>query len=411
LPSPLRRQLGLLQRAGSFRLLWFATLGSGLGTWMATIALAQDVKNRTGSSWWVSAVFVATFLPSVVVGLTAGPLIDRLSRKKLVIGADLARMGVFVALPFVTSSAEIVVLAAVAGIGNSLFRPAVLAGVPNLVADEDLAHGTALLQATDWAAATAGPALGGILTSTSGPHLVYWINAATFLFSALLLLRIPARLLQSEQAISRGHWRDLGDGLTAFRHSVSLRTVLFALGIAQLAIGLENASEIFLAENALHRGPFGFGLFWSASGLGLVVGGLAVASVLQGRDEMAVYPLTYLPWAAGVLGAAIAPNIWVGAVAMAVGGFGNGLAFPISVLIIQRHTSDLVRGRAFTVIISAHNALLQIGFLTAGGLAAAIGARWTFGTAAMLFAAASLTAVAVSRGVRPHGVAAHQQAA
>jgi MFS family permease len=96
---------------------------------------------------------------------------------------------------------------------------------------------------------------------------------------------------------------------------------------------------------------------------------------------------------------------------MAVGGFGNGLAFPISVLIIQRHTSDLVRGRAFTVIISAHNALLQIGFLTAGGLAAAIGARWTFGTAAMLFAAASLTAVAVSRGVRPHGVAAHQQAA
>ena len=48
---------------------------------MATIALAQDVKNRTGSTWWVSAVFIATFLPSVVVGLSAGPLIDRLSRK------------------------------------------------------------------------------------------------------------------------------------------------------------------------------------------------------------------------------------------------------------------------------------------------------------------------------------------
>jgi DHA3 family macrolide efflux protein-like MFS transporter len=410
LPTPLRRQLALLQHAGSFRLLFFATLGSGIGTWMATIALAQDVKNRTGSTWWVSAVFVATFLPSVVVGLSAGPLIDRLSRKRLLIGADLARMAVFVALPFVTSAAEIVVLAAVVGIGNSFFRPAVLAGVPNLVADEDLAHGTALLQATDWAAATAGPALGGVLTSASGPHLVYWINAGTFVFSALLLMRIPARLLQSEQAISRGHWRDIADGLSAFRRSAAMRTVLSALGIAQLAIGLVNSSEIFLAETALHRGPFGYGLFWSASGLGLVVGSLAVGSFLEGRNELAVYPLAFVPWAAGILGAAIAPNIWVGAFAMAVNGFGNGLAFPISVVIIQRHTSDLVRGRAFTVIISAHNALLGIGLVSAGGLAAAAGARWTFGTAAALFAASSVTAVVVSRGVRAGGVVAQQAA-
>jgi MFS family permease len=390
--------------------LFFATLGSGIGTWMATVALIQDVKNRTGSSWWVSAMLTAMFLPSVVVGLTAGPLIDRLSRKRLVIAADLARMGVFAALPFVTHAAEIVVLAAVAGVGNSFFRPAVLAGVPNLVANEDLAHGTALLQSTDWAAATAGPALGGVLTSASGPHLVYWINAATFVFSALLLFRIPARLLQSAQAISRGHWRDIVDGLGAFRRSPPMRTVLFALGIAQLAIGLVNTSEIFLAENALHRGPFGYGLFWSASGLGLVLGSLAVGSILEGRNELAVYPLAYLPWAAGILGAAIAPNIWVGAFAMAVNGFGNGLAFPISVLIIQRHTSDLVRGRAFTVIISAHNALLGVGIVSAGGLAAAAGARWTFGMGAALLAASSVTAVVLSRGEHAGRVVAQQAA-
>ena len=390
--------------------MWFATLGSGLGTWMATIALAQDVKNRTGSTWWVSGMWIAIFLPSVVVGLTAGPLIDRLSRKRLLIGADLARMGVFVTLPFVTNAAEIIVLAAVVGVGNSFFRPAVLAGVPNLVTDEDLAHGTALVQATDWAAATAGQLIGGILTGTSGPHLVYWINAATFLFSAVMVFQIPAMFLHSRQAISRGHWRDIADGLGAFRRSPAMRTVLFSLGIAQLAIGLVNTSEIFLAENALHRGPFGWGLFWSASGLGLVIGSLAVGSMLEGRNELAVYPLAYLPWAAGILGAAIAPNIWVGACAMAVNGFGNGLAFPISVLIIQRHTSDLVRGRAFTVIISAHNALLGIGILSAGGLAAAAGARWTFGIAAALFGAASLTALVLARGLPTGGVVAQQTA-
>src|SRR5689334_3449448 len=165
---------------------------------MATIALTADIKDRTNSPWWVSTLFIVTFLPSVIVGLAAGPLIDRLSRKRLVVTSDLVRLGVFVALVFVNSALAIILLAAIAGIANSFFRPAVLAGVPNLVDDDHLAHATSLLQATDWAATTVGPAIGGALTAVSGPDIVYWINAATFAFSAALLLRIPSRLLQSE---------------------------------------------------------------------------------------------------------------------------------------------------------------------------------------------------------------------
>ena len=90
----------------------------------------------------------------------------------------------------------------VAGTANSFFRPAVLAGVPNLVAEAELAGATALLQATDWLATAVGPILGGAIVASSGPDVVYWINAVTFLFSALLLVRIPARFLQSEQGIS-----------------------------------------------------------------------------------------------------------------------------------------------------------------------------------------------------------------
>ena len=239
---------------------------------MATIALTADVTARTNSPWWVSALFIVTFLPSVIVGLAAGPLIDRLSRKRLLVASDLVRLGVFAALPFVNTPLAIIALAAVAGIANSFFRPAVLAGLPNLVDDLDLAYTTSLLQATDWVAATIGPILGGALTAASGPDVVYWINAATFAFSALLVLRIPARLLQSEQAITRGHWRDLVDGLREFRRSAAMFTALFAFGFAMLASGLINVSEIFLAERALHRGAFGYGLLWTASGLGLVIG-------------------------------------------------------------------------------------------------------------------------------------------
>jgi MFS family permease len=396
----------MLRRASSFRLLFTATLGSGVGTWMATIALTADVTARTHSPWWVSVLFLVTFFPAVVVGFAAGPLVDRLSRKRLIVTADLVRLAVFVALPFVGSATAIIVLAAIAGVANSFFRPAVLAGVPNLVAQDELAHGTSLLQATDWMATTVGPILGGVIVSTSGPHLVYWVNAATFLFSALLLVRIPAKLLQSEQAITRGHWRDLADGLSAFRRSAAMFTVLVAFGFAMLATGLINVSEIFLAERALHRGAFGYGLLWTATGLGLVVGSLASAALLERREVASVYPLAFVPWAAGIFGAAVATNIWLAAGAMVVAGFGNGLAFPMTVLIIQRYTVDRLRGRAFTLVISAHNALLGIAMVAAGALTDLAGPRWTYAVASVFLASGSVTAYLLSRGIREQSAVA-----
>jgi MFS family permease len=397
-------------RHDTFRLLFVATLGSGLGTWMATIALAADVTARTHSTWWVSALFVVTFLPTVVVGLAAGPLVDRLSRKKLIVAADLVRLVAFGVLPLTNGALPILVLATVAGIANSFFRPAVLAGVPNLVDEAELGAGTSLLQATDWLAAALGPVAGGALVALSGPHVVYWINAATFLFSALLLLRIPALLLQSEQGITRGHWRDLGDGLALFRRSAALRTALVGFGFAMVGIGLVNVSEIFLATRAFHSGAFGYGFLWTASGVGLVIGSFLTGVVEQG-GTLARYPLTFVPWAVGALGAAVSPNVWVAGLAMVLSGFGNGLAFPTTVVIVQRYTSDRLRGRAFTVIISAHNALLGVGMVASGALTAAAGARWTYVVAAALTGAGGLTAYLLARAVDPHAAVAQEQAA
>jgi len=298
---------------------------------------------------------------------------------------------------FVHTPVAIVALAAVAGIANSFFRPAVLAGVPNLVAEHELAHGTSLLQATDWAAAAIGPVLGGVIVGSWGADVVYWINAATFLFSAVLLLKIPARLLQSEQAITRGHWRDLVDGMRAFRTSRALQTVLFAFSFAMFAAGLNNVAEIFLAEDALHRGAFGYGLLWTATGIGLVIGSLISGSLLERRDVRIVYPLVFLPWAAGLLGAGVAPNLWLAAAAMVLAGLGNGLTFPLTVVIVQRNTTDSLRGRVFTVIISAHNAVLGVAMVAAGALTEAAGPRWTYVLASVLLVLASATAFVLFR--------------
>ncbi len=135
-------RLGLLGREPGFRRVFLATLGSGAGTWLALVALEVDVFERTHSSAWIAALLIADLLPTFAIGLLAAPLVDRLSRRGLLIGADITRFGAFAALPFTTSAAQIVGLAAVVGIATGFFRPAVYAGIPNLVQDRDLAGAT-----------------------------------------------------------------------------------------------------------------------------------------------------------------------------------------------------------------------------------------------------------------------------
>jgi len=387
-----RRQLGLLGRAPGYRLLFFATLTSSFGTLLALLALAVDVKDRTDSGVWVSALMLGQFLPSVAVGLIAGPLIDRLPRKSLMIGSDLARAAIFCALPFVTSPAAIVVLASLAGFATGFFRPAVYAGLPNLVAAEDLPSANGLLQAVENVSWTIAPPIAGLIVAAWGPSAAYWVNAVSFLVSAALILGIGRRLLQSTEALSRGHWRDLADGMRLVVGARPLLTVLVAWTIATAGIALVDVGEPFLAKDTFSAGDFGYGLMFGSIGLGLALGSMGVALSLERRPVGSVYG-----GAIGVAGlgyglAAVSPNVWVASACCVVGGIGNGGANVCNALLVQRGAPDELRGRAFTVIMSTNYLFFGVGFVVAGLMRDAIGPRWVWATAGLLFAVAALTA-------------------
>jgi MFS family permease len=390
MPARLRRRLALLLGHPRFRLLFLATFTSGIGNWLALIALQIDVYDRTRSGWWVGALLIANILPAVFLGLLAGPLVDSLSRKGLMIASDVGRLGVFAALPFVDSALAVVALAAVAGIGNAFFRPAVLAGLPNLVRDDELASANALLQLVEWATTAIGPILGGALVAASGPDLGYAVNAVTFGLSALLVARIPGRLLQSDRPIGRGHWGDLAEGFAVVRASRALLCVLVAWSVVMFALGFVNVAEVFLAKRSYDAGDFGFGLLWTGSGIGLILGGLA-ASTLIGRDLARSYVGLVAMFGLGTAGAAAAPNVWLGAAAMAFAGFGNGGAIVANITLVQRGAADHVRGRVFTLLMSANYAVLGVAFVIAGPITNEIGARWAYTCAAgVVFVAAGV---------------------
>jgi MFS family permease len=393
-------QLAPLRLAG-FRNLFLATLGSSVGTLLAAVALAIDVADRTSASprtgLWVAAVLIVEFLPTVVVGLLLGPLLDRLERRSLMIAADATRVGVFVALPFAPNAATVVGLALVAGLATGFFRPAVYAGVPNLVDDGLLPQANALLQTVENLSWTLGPFVGGVLTAAAGPSAAYAINAASFVVSILLIVRIPPRLLQSERALSRGYWRDLGDGFVATLRSRSLVAVLVAWGVASLGMGAVNVAELFLAKRTFAAGDFGYGLLYGAMGLGLVLGSFASAALLERYGVAVLYGGSLALLGVGYAAAGVSPDVWAAAACCVVAGAGNGAAVACNAILVQRGTFDLFRGRALTFVMSATFAVVGVGELLGGVFVHHVGARWEWGGAGMALAVASAAGWGIAR--------------
>jgi MFS family permease len=380
-----------------FRLLFFSTLGSSIGTLLAAIALAIDVKDKTNSGLWVGAVLIVEFLPTIVVGLTLGPLLDRLERRSLMVGADLLRAAVFCALPFTTSAAQIVALALVAGLATGFFRPAVYAGVPNLVPEEQLPEANALLQTVENVSWAVGPVLGGVLTAAAGPHAAYWINAASFLVSAMLVARIRKRLLQSGTALTRGHWRDLADGFLAVLRSRPLLAVLIGWGIASLGIGAISLSEVFLAKDTLHAGDWGYGLLYGGIGTGLVIGSWWSSALIARLGTGRAYAGALVVMAIGFGAGAASPNVWLTAACCVFGGIGDGVAIVCNALLVQRGAADRIRGRALTLVMSVTYVLNGAGTVVAGAVLHMTGSRWVWAGSALSFAVGAVAAYSLVR--------------
>ena len=398
-PPRTRTRLGLIGREPSFRRLFLATLGSGAGTWLALVALEVDIFERTHSSAWIAALLIADLLPTFAIGVLVGPLIDRFSRRGLMVGADLVRFGAFAALAFTTNATQIVVLATVVGVADGVFRPAVYAGLPNLVPERDLASANSLLQAVDSLTKPAGSVVGGALTAAVGVDAAYWFNALTFLFSAALLIGIPQRLLQAAAAVSRGHWQDLKDGFAVAVRSRAILTVLVAWNVAMFATAAVNVSEPRLALQTFAAGRFGLGLMMGSAGLGLTVGAFLAGAWIERRGIANVYGASLGLMALGVGGAAGAPNVWIAAACVVVSGCGNGAAVVCNALLVQRGAPDALRGRAFAVLMSTNVALLMLGMIIAGWITDLVGARWVWGAGAAIVAGAGLIGFALARRV------------
>jgi MFS transporter, DHA3 family, macrolide efflux protein len=392
-------RLGLVRRSPAFGLLFLAIAGSSFGTYVAAIVLTVDVYDGAESNrgLWIAALLIADFLPIVLIGLLLGPLVDRLSRRRLMVVSDIVRFGVFAALPFVDSPAAIVALAGVAGVATGFFRPASLAGLPNLVPDDELTNANSLIQVVETLAWMIGPVLGALMYATFGPSVPYAVNAVTFLVSAVLIAGISESKLRSEESLTRGHWRDVADGIRLVLTSAPLRTVLIVWNVVLLGSAAINVAEIFFARETLDAGTVGFGVLVAASGVGLALGAYLAAPALGKVGLRRHYAGSIGLMAVGWGGAAFSGSIWV-AVPLVIGGAaGNGAAIICNQILVQRGAPDRYRGRALATIMSTNYAVLGLAMGATGVLTDVYGARAVWIAAGAIFLAGAVVSLLVTR--------------
>jgi len=189
--------IALLRRNRAYRRMWYGQVVSQLGDWFDSIALYALLLRLTGSGQAVGALLVAQFLPSTIVGLWSGVIIDRLPRKAVMIATDVGRALLVLLYLLVRDADQIWIIYVVMVMKvalSSFFEPARSAAIPSVTTHEELVAANAI-GGTTWSAMLAiGAALGGLVAGTLGTDAAFIIDSFSFLLSAVFIwgVRIPS---------------------------------------------------------------------------------------------------------------------------------------------------------------------------------------------------------------------------
>jgi MFS family permease len=378
--------LGLLRRR-DFRTLYVAVSTSELGDALNYIALMW-LALEEGGALGVVAVRLADSVPAFVFGLHGGIAADRWSRRRLMIGADLVRAATLVPIAIAGLAGSLplwalVVAAFVLEGATSYFAPAYGATIPAVVDRPNVQQANALVHATAQALSVGGWALAALLLQFLPLSTFFAIDAATFLVSALLLLRLGA----GRGSAAEGESTRLREGIDALRprRALSLAVIVFAIAMT-ITTGSWIAGVPTLVRDTLDQGPAGFSLVM----IGFAVGSIATGAVLtrvgvrsKARASMLAWAI-YLP-AYGLI--AVAGSLPLVAAAAIGTGAGETMSYVLLNSAAQEEVPDHVLGRVLGVISFVHRGAHATGLLLVSPLFAVAAARPLFGVAAVATAA------------------------
>ncbi|PTM93675.1 MFS transporter [Streptomyces sp. VMFN-G11Ma] len=363
-----------------FGLFFVARAVARLGDTMLPVALAAGLLQHgygAGAVGLAMASTAAAFAGLVVFG---GVIADRFSTRKLMIGADLVRLGTqsLAAVLFYSGHVvlwQICAIGFVNGVAGAVFQPGVASTVPRLASDVQRANGA--IRIAESSAQLAGPAAAGLLVGFASPGGVFAAHATTYAISALclLLLRLPppaAGGRTSHHGGSAAFRADLVEGWREFRARTWLWGVIAIWCLYMIAVWGPTV-PLVATEVVQQHGPRAYGLVNSALGAGTVVGGLLALRLRPRRmlraGAIALFAFAGFP---ATVGAGLdVPFMAAGA---AVAGAGTSFWGVMWATSVQTQVQPDVLNRIHAYDVAGSLAMMPVGQALAGPAASAMGA-------------------------------------
>jgi MFS family permease len=333
--------------------------------------------------------------PGLIVGLTAGGLVDRSRRRGLLIGADLARVAILLTVPAAAwlgllTMAQLYAAAVLVGVAGVLFEIADHAYLPSLVGRDQLLDANAKLSVTDSLAEIGGPALAGVLIQTLHAPLAIAVNAATYLVSALFLGGMKTREAPpapapdaGPDAEPHGHLlRDLTQGLSAVFANPLLRPLFLTATTSYLFISFFAGLYVVFAIRTLALTPALLGVTVAVGGVSALIGALFGPAMIARLGIGPAYLTATLLSAASALLIPLARGVGLSAMLFLVlaqllgDGFGV-IAGVCAVSLRQAVTPPPLLGRVGAIFQAGPGALAIVGAVAGGFLAGRLGMRPT----------------------------------
>lgn len=357
----------LVRENRNFRLLWAAQIISELGDWLYAIAIYSLLLEVTGSAASIALAVVLQELPQCLAAPAAGVLNDRLSRKRIMIAADLARAVIVLLMMAVLARhwvSLVYVLLLLETMMWAFFEPARNSVLPNITSGRNLLVANAL-SSTTWSVTLAiGSAVGGAVAVALGRNTVFLVNAASFLVSAVLVrsMRFEEPHLGSVAPLrfqDLTDFRPLSEGVRyVARDWRMLATMLVKSGLGFLGTSwviLPVLGERYfpLSVGSLdpqRAGMLGMSLLMGARGVGALLGPI-VSSLWAGDQPSRLRRgilCGFLANAAGYILLGWSGSIWQAMAAVILSHAGGSTAWVFSTTLLQQQTDDRFRGRVFS---------------------------------------------------------------
>jgi MFS family permease len=368
-------------RHRNYRLYFFGQLTSLAGTWMQSAAQSWLVLRLTNSAMMLGVVSFAQFAPILLVGLFAGVAIDRVDRRRMLIGTQTLLMLSAFILAVLTFTGlvrveHVILLAAFNGTVGSFDMPGRQSFVVEMVGYEDLANAIALNSMMFNGARMLGPAAAGLLIAWLGTGTCFLLNGLSFLavIWSLWQMNIVPRSIELGGARVLTQLRE---GLAyVWRHRVILSQMVLAAVTNGFGYQYLVLVPIF-AQNVLHGDAKTYGFLVAIQGLGSVLGAATLASRVTSQGIRNNLIAGLFISAAGIVTFGLSPWLALSLIAQLVIGAGLTNFRASNNTLVQLFVSDDLRGRVMSTYQLASVGMMPLGALTVGFMGHRLGPQHT----------------------------------